>query len=83
MFEVGEELLVRNLMKALLSGFQSSGIYLPQHGHMIVQAIQSVVVKGGNQLGLGIFFTHRSIHHSLFELAGKLLWWRFILPHAV
>ena len=83
LFEVGEDLLVGNLMKALLSGFQTSGIYLPQHGHMVVQASQSVIVKGSNQQGLGIFFTHRSIHHLLFELVGKLPWWSFILLHAV
>ena len=50
---------------------------------MVVQASQSVIVKGSNQQGLGIFFAHCSIHHSFFALAGELAWWSFILLHVV
>ena len=70
-------------MKALLGSFRMNGIYLPQHGHMVVQASKSIIVKGGNQQGLSIFLTHCSIHYLLFKLASKLPWWSFILLHAV
>ena len=68
-------------MQALFSGFQASGIYFPLHGHIVVQAGQSVIVKGSNQGGLGILLTHCSIHCTFFKLASKFPGQGVILLH--
>ena len=50
---------------------------------MVVKAGQSVIVKGGNQGGLGILLPHCSIHHTLLKLKNKLPGQGFILLYAV
>ena len=67
----------------LLGGFQAGVVYFPYHGHVVVQASQSVVVKGSNQGGLGIFLNYRSVHYTLLKLTSKLPGRGFILLHAV